>query len=119
MVKKTKVMQIQTFINDWLAASNDFNIRRYLEFYLPEAILTDPSVERTFNGQTGIKEYFHNYFITYRTQTKQLSLEIKSQDHVYLEVEFNGDFPEGKIKGSFHFIFKNNKIASVKADLID
>ena len=37
----------------------------------------------------------------------------------YLEVEFTGEFPEGKIIGSFDFIFSNGKIASVKADLIN
>ncbi|RYJ42398.1 hypothetical protein NU09_2184 [Flavobacterium beibuense] len=35
-----------------------------------------------------------------------------------LEVEFTGDFPERVIRGSFDLLFKNNKIAYVKADLI-
>jgi len=40
------------------------------------------------------------------------------QDHVHLEVRFTGDFPEGKIGGSFDFKFKNSKILFVKADLL-
>jgi len=33
-------------------------------------------------------------------------------------MEFPWEFPEGKIGGTLYFIFKNEKIATVKADLI-
>ena len=110
-------MNIEAFINAWIAVSNSYDTEKYLEFYLNEAILDDPSVGRKFVGHNGIKDYFVSYFIGYKTQTELRKLETKDNT-AYLEVEFTGDFPEGKIGGSFEFIFKNNKIEFVKADLI-
>lgn len=38
-------------------------------------------------------------------------------ESAHLEVQFSGNFAEGKIGGIFDFKFKNGKIAFVKADL--
>lgn len=111
-------MDIPAFINDWLVASNAYDTKKYLTFYLPNAVLDDPSVGRKFEGHEGIQRYFENYFIGYNTQTKLVSLEITDDDQAHLEVEFTGEFPEGKIGGTFDFTFKNNKISAAKADLI-
>ncbi|MPS74483.1 MAG: nuclear transport factor 2 family protein [Chryseobacterium sp.] len=110
-------MNIEKFINDWIVVSNSYDTEKYLEFYLKDAILDDPSVGRKFIGHDGIKDYFESYFIGYQTQTELMKLKI-NENSAYLEVEFTGDFPEGKIGGSFDFIFKNDKIEFVKADLI-
>lgn len=110
-------MEIETFIKDWIAVSNSYDTEKYLEFYLSDAVLDDPSVGRKFVDHDGIKDYFVSYFIGYKTQTALKKLEIEG-DSAYLQVEFTGDFPEGEIGGSFGFTFKNGKIASVKADLI-
>ncbi len=112
-------MNIQTLINDWIVASNAYDTEKYLEFYLPDAILDDPSVGRKFIGHKGIRNYFESYFIGYNTHTEIVTLKIsndKSKAHV--EVGFTGDFPEGNIGGTFDFTFKNGKIASAKANLI-
>lgn len=110
-------MNIETFIKNWIEVGNNYDTEKYLEFYLKDAVLDDPSVGRKFIGHDGIKEYFINYFIGYQTQTELKKLEIKDNS-AYVEVEFTGDFPEGKIGGSFDFIFKCEKIEFVKADLI-
>lgn len=110
-------MNIETFIKDWIAVSNSYDTEKYLEFYTENTVLDDPSVGRKFIGHSVIKDYFMSYFIGYKTQTELRKLEFK-EDSAYLEVEFTGDFPEGKIGGSFDFIFKNDKIEFVKADLI-
>lgn len=110
-------MNTEIFIKDWIAASNRYDTEKYMEFYLENAVLDDPSVGRKFNGHNGIRAYFESYFIGYKTQTELILLKIK-ENSAYLEVEFTGDFPEGKIGGSFDFIFKDGKIASLKADLI-
>ena len=111
-------MNIKNFITEWIAASNAFHTEKYLDFYLPDAVLDDPSVGRKFNAHKGIKEYFDNYFIGYHTHTEQVSVIIKDQHNVHLEVIFTGDFPEGKIGGTFDFSFQNGKIAFAKANLI-
>lgn len=111
-------MNIQTFIYHWIAATNAFDTKKYLECYLPDANLDDPSVGRKFNGHKGIKEYFDSYIIGYNTHTEQVDLTTIDEVNAHLEVEFTGNFPEGKIGGIFDFKFKNGKIAFVKADLI-
>lgn len=110
-------MNIEIIIKDWIAVSNSYDTEKYLEFYLKDAVLDDPSVGRKFIGHSGIKDYFVSYFIGYKTQTELRKLDVK-ENSAYLEVEFIGEFPEGKIGGSFDFTFKNDKIKFVKADLI-
>lgn len=111
-------MDIQSFIEKWIAASNAFDTRRYLSFYGPEAVLDDPSVGRKFKGHEGIQEYFDSYFIGYNTHTEQVKLKVIDEANAHLEVQFTGDFPERKIGGTFDFEFKEGKIAFVSADLI-
>ncbi|TAJ51990.1 MAG: nuclear transport factor 2 family protein [Chitinophagaceae bacterium] len=111
-------MDIQTFIQDWLAAGNAYDIDLYLKQYHKDAVLDDPSVGRSFVGHKGIRKYFEDYFIGYKTQTRLVTLEIISKAKAHIEVEFTGAFPEGKIGGRFDFTFKEGKILSVKADLL-
>lgn len=111
-------MNITTLISDWIATGNAFDTEKYLGFYLPDAVLDDPSVGRKFIGHKGIKKYFDSYFIGYNTRSEIIKLEIIDNEHAHLEVEFTGSFPEGKIGGTFDFKFKGAKIAHVKADLL-
>jgi len=111
-------MQIEKLIENWIVISNSYNIEKYLSFYGEKAILDDPSVGRKFSGKKGIREYFESYFIGYKTQTKKVSLLVKDENHAHLEVEFTGDFPEGKIGGTFDFTFKDGMIEFLSADLI-
>lgn len=110
-------MDINAFLSDWLEASNSYNTGKYLAKYLEDAVLEDPSVGRKFVGHDGIREYYTSYFIGYKTQTRLVKLDIED-DNTHLEVEFTGEFPEGKIGGTFDFTFKDQKIATVIADLI-
>lgn len=80
--------------------------------------MDDPSVGRKFTGHEGIKDYFDSYFIGYKTQTELVNLIIQDDPHARPEVVFTGEFPEGKIGGTFDFTFNNGKIFFVKADLI-
>lgn len=111
-------MNIQKFIAEWLSASNAFDTTKYLSFYSEEVILDDSSVGRKFEGHTGVKEYFTNYFIGYHTQTRQIKIIITDAENIHLEVEFTGEFPEGRIGGTFDFKLKDGKIIYVKAYLI-
>lgn len=111
-------MDIKSFINDWLAASNAHDTNSYLEKYRADATLEDPSVGKIFKGHAGIRTYFEQYFIEYKTRTRLLKLDVVGSNNAFIEVEFTGEFPEGKINGTFEFVFRDDKIASVKADLI-
>jgi len=46
--------------------------------YHKDAKLDDPSVGRIFKGQSGIRKYFEDYFIGYKTQTRLIKLNIIS-----------------------------------------
>ena len=111
-------MDINTFIQDWIAVSNAYDTDGYLKKYHKEAVLDDPSVGRSFVGHKGIRKYFEEYFIGYKTQTRLVKLDIINNIEAHIEVEFTGEFPEGKIGGMFNFTLKDGKIASAKADLI-
>jgi ketosteroid isomerase-like protein len=111
-------MNIEELVTAWIAASNNFDTKRYLECYLPDAVLEDPSVGRSFKGNKGIREYFESYFIGYNTQTEIIKLELQDSDAAHLEVAFRGNFPGGYIRGKFDFRFEDGKINTVKADLI-
>ena len=110
-------MDINLFIEDFIAVSNAYDTKSYLERWHTNAVLDDPSVGRVFNGHPGIKDYFESYFIGYKTQTRLVSLKVISENEAHIEVEFTGDFPEGKIGGTFDFTFREGKIAAAKADL--
>lgn len=112
------MMNIKHFIEAWIATGNQYDTKKYLDFYWPDAVLEDPSVGSTFKAHKGIQHYFESYFIGYQTQTRLVSVSISDTIHAHLEVEFTGDFPEGKIGGMFDFTFRDGKIAFVKADLI-
>jgi hypothetical protein len=111
-------MNIKGFIQDWLAASNAYETNNYLEKWNKDAVLEDPSVGQVFKGHLGVKKYFEDYFIGYKTKTRLVNLEIISDKAAHIDVEFTGQFPEGKIGGVFDFIFKDGKIAFAKANLV-
>lgn len=110
--------EITSFIEDWLAVSNAYDTKNYLQKWDDKAVLNDPSVGQIFKGHSGIRNYFESYFIGYKTQTRLVKLDIISENEAHAEMEFTGEFPEGKIGGTFDFTFKNGKIISAKADLI-
>jgi hypothetical protein len=111
-------MDIKAFVKNWLDKSNAYDTKKYLELWQEKAELDDPSVGRVFKGHSGIKNYFESYFIGYKTQTRLIKLEIISDNEAHIEVEFTGEFPEGKIGGRFELTFKDGKIAKAKADLM-
>ncbi|WP_343634903.1 nuclear transport factor 2 family protein [Fluviicola sp.] len=111
-------MNSEQFIADWLKAANAFDTSAFLDFWHTDAVLDDPSVGHVFKGHSGIRNYFEEYFIGYKTQTRLVKLETISSDEVHLEVEFTGEFPGGRIGGMFDLTFRGGKIAATKADLL-
>ncbi|QPH39111.1 nuclear transport factor 2 family protein [Pedobacter endophyticus] len=110
-------MDINEFIKEWLSKSNNYETEKYLQLWQEKAVLDDPSVGQIFKGHPGIRNYFENYFIGYKTQSRLLKLDILSDNEAHIEVEFTGEFPEGKIRGTFDFTFKDGKINKAKAAL--
>ncbi|WP_394803669.1 nuclear transport factor 2 family protein [Niabella hibiscisoli] len=105
-------------IENLIKAGNQYDTEKYLSYFDEEAVLDDPSVGRTFTGHKGIKEYFVSYFIGYNTQTTLVTTQLRDAQNLFAEVAFTGDFPEGRLNGSFDFTFEDDKIVYIKADLI-
>jgi len=111
-------MDSKAFIDDFLVVSNSYDVDKYLDKWHEAAVLDDPSVGQVFKGHSGIRKYYESYFIGYATQTRLVKLTIINDNEVHTEVEFTGEFPEGKIGGLFNFTFKEGKIVKATADLI-
>lgn len=111
-------MNIRLFIDNWLAQANAFNTEKFLENWHTDGVLDDPSVGQIFRGHPGIRRYFEDYFIGYKTQTKLVSLEITAPDSAHITVDFTGEFPGGQIGGMFDFVFKDGKIKTARAMLL-
>jgi len=111
-------MDIEKFIEEWIAVSNQYDTEKYLSFFTADAVLDDPSVGRKFSGKQGVQSYFESYFIGYQTHTKKVNLIVRDENHAHLQVDFTGNFSEGKIGGTFDFTFKDGKIDFVSADLL-
>jgi len=110
-------MNIHKFIEEFIDLSNAYNTDKYLEKWHEDAVLEDPSVGKVFKGHSDIRNYFESYFIGYKTHTQLEALKIISENEAHIEVKFTGEFPEGKISGTFEFIFSAGKIERAKADL--
>ncbi|ONI75909.1 hypothetical protein BWI15_08900 [Kribbella sp. ALI-6-A] len=105
-------------IGDWIAATNTHDAATYLAFFTEDAVLDDPSVGEVFDGRARINDYFQSYFVNYNTRTRLLSIEPRAA-HLHVEVEFTGDFAEGRIGGTFDITMTaDRKIQHVRADLL-
>ena len=104
-------------INRWIAVSNDFDTAGYLGFFTEGASIDDPSIGDVFEGEAGLRRYFENYFIGYKTQTRVVSIE-PHETFTHVEVDFTGTFPGGQVGGIFDVTFEGEKIATIRADLI-
>lgn len=91
------MMDIDRFIHNWIAIANAYDTKRFVEQWQPNAVLNDPSVGQVFKGHRGIKTYFEEYFIGYKTQTRLVKLDIISDKEAHVKVEFTGEFPGNKI----------------------
>jgi len=111
-------MHIENLIQNFIATANAHDTKAFLENWHADAVLNDPSVGEVFNGHAGIQNYFEDYFIGYKTQTKLLKLDILHENTAQILVEFTGNFPGNKTDGTFDFQFKDGKITFAKADLI-
>lgn len=100
----------------WIAAANAHDLEQFLSFFTEDAVLDDPSVGSSFAGADGIGGYFTAYFIGYRTTTTLLGTQRRG-DALHVDVGFTGDFPGGRVGGTFDLVFRDDRIQHVLADL--
>lgn len=99
-----------------ISATNDFDVKRALSLFTPEAVIHDPSTGHRFDGHAGIRDYIERYFIGYHTVTRLLSIESLGENMARVRVDFTGDF--GHEIGLLEmFLNADGLIARVDADL--
>ncbi|RYG02985.1 MAG: nuclear transport factor 2 family protein, partial [Chitinophagaceae bacterium] len=77
-------MNIKEFIEALIATANRFDTEDYLANWEADAVLDDPSVGEIFKGHKGIRRYFKDYFIGYKTQTRLLQIKPLGENEVYI-----------------------------------
>ena len=107
---------IESYLQEWLDASNQFDIETYINLYHKDATLEDSSVGEVFKGHTGIRAYFNEYFIGYNTSTRMVKSTVSGQK-ARIDAEFTGDTFKN-LKGVFEITFERGKIKFVKAYLM-
>lgn len=105
-------MDIKIFVQEFIAAGNAYDTKKYLDMWQKDAVLEDKSIKQVYNGQEGIKKYFDKYFVKYKTQTRLIKLNIINDHQAQIDVQFTSY----NQTGTFDFVFKDGKIASAIAD---
>jgi ketosteroid isomerase-like protein len=105
-------MDVKTFIQEFIAAGNAYDTKRYLDMWQKDAVLEDKSIKQVYKGQEGVKKYFEKYFVKYKTQTRLIKLNVINDHQANIDVQFTSY----NQTGTFDFIFKDGKIASAIAD---
>ena len=105
-------MDIKTFVQEFIAAGNAYDTKRYLDLWQKDAVLEDMYIKQVYKGQEEVKKYFDKYFVKYKTQTLLSKLNIINDHQAHVELQFTSFDKTGTID----FIFKDGKIASAIAD---
>lgn len=103
---------IQQFIN----ATNDFNVEAALALFASNAVIDDVSVGEKFSGTAGVRTYLEKFFVGYHTVSKLESVEVFDDRRAKAHVDFTGDF--GHEKGSLAVtINASGRIVAIDAAL--
>jgi len=105
-------MDIKIFVQEFIAAINAYDTKKYLDLWQEDAVLEDKSIKQLYKSQEGVKKYFEKYFVGYKTQTRLIKLSIVNEQQAHVEVQFTSY----NQPGTFDFVFKEGKIASAVAD---
>jgi len=81
-----------TLVDGLIQATNAFDVERVLALFTPEAVVDDPSTGHRFDGREGIRSYIKQYFVSYQTVSRILTVEGVGPDRARARVDFTGDF---------------------------
>ena len=93
--KQVRVMKqepIKTIIQQFIEATNQFDVKTALTLFAKDAVIDDVSVGQKFKNKAGVQKYLDTYFVGYKTQTKLESLKLVDKTKAIAQVDFTGDF---------------------------
>lgn len=79
-------------IQQFVAATNAFDVEAALALFASDAVIDDESVGETFVGTAGVRTYLEDYFVRYHTVSKLESVVVSDARHAKAQLDFTGDF---------------------------
>lgn len=111
-----KSPDIKSIIQQFIDATNQFDVTKALTLFAIDVIIEDVSVGQKFKNAAGVKNYLEKYFVGYNTVTKLESLKLTSKTQALAQVDFTGDF--GHETGGLNFkINADGLIVAINAHL--
>lgn len=106
-----KTINIKTIIQQFIDATNQFDVKQALTLFANDAIIDDVSVGQKFKNTTGVRNYLEKYFVGYNTFTKLESLKLISKKQALAQVDFTGDF--GHETGDLNFTINDDGLITL------
>jgi ketosteroid isomerase-like protein len=98
-----KDVNVKKIIEQFIDATNAFDVKSALALFAADAIIDDVSVGEKFKKTAGVRTYLEKFFVGYHTVTRLESLKIISYRKAIARVDFTGDF--GHETGGLNFTF--------------
>jgi ketosteroid isomerase-like protein len=111
-----KEVEIENIIQQFINATNEFDVKAALALFADDAVIDDVSVGEKFKNTAGVRKYLEKFFVGYHTVTKLESLKVLNNRQANVQVDFTGDF--GHETGSLNVtINTEGLIIAIDADL--
>ena len=91
-MKAGKETGIQKIIQNFIKATNAFDVDAALTLFANDAVIDDVSVGDKFKNTAGVRRYLEQFFVGYKTVTKLESVEIVNAHSAKAKVDFTGNF---------------------------
>jgi hypothetical protein len=83
---------MQKLVDTFIQTANAFDVEKLLALFACDAVIDDVSVGDAFVGTQGIRLYLEQFFVSYKTASKLLSLEQLDNFNAVARLDFTGDF---------------------------
>ena len=83
---------MKKLIQQYIKATNAFDVDTALALFADDAVIDDVSVGEKFSNTAGIRTYLEKFFVGYHTVSKLESVEVLDDRHVKARLDFTGDF---------------------------
>lgn len=83
---------MQKLVDTFIHTANAFDVEGVLTLFASDAVIDDVSVGDAYVGIEGIRLYFDQFFVGYKTASMLLSLKQLDDFNAVARLDFTGDF---------------------------
>ncbi|MFM0592752.1 MULTISPECIES: nuclear transport factor 2 family protein [Paraburkholderia] len=83
---------MEKLVSTFIQTANSFDVEGAVALFTSDAVIDDVSVGDSFLGTEGIRRYFEQFFVGYKTASRLLSLEQLDDFTAVARLDFTGDF---------------------------